>query len=165
MPQANLPSESYLIQMLQSLQSQVQALAALVNYTPEEIASAGGPFTYSSNSWGALTGGAPSVTINTTSTGQLDIAIGALIEPGSNASGETAYMAVAIDGAQYLGGAGPEVSVSVGASSTASSTSYAEWVVTGLTAGVTHTITLIALVSTNGVTASYSNVTLRAQPA
>ena len=123
------------------------------------IQSVTGTLTYSSTSWGALTGG-PSVTAPVGPSGEVDVALGSTITPGSYASGETAQLRVAVDG---TGQTYPYLLVSVGASSTQSQTTYAEATISGLSPGV-HTFTLQAWASTAGVAATYADTVLAVTP-
>lgn len=124
------------------------------------VATSAGPLTYSSSSWGTLSG-APSVTVTAGPSGALDVAIGAIIRPGTHSSGESAYLAVSLTGAgPYV----PELQCSVGATSTQEITCFAEYAWTTLTPDKSYTLGVMAWVSTTGVSATFRNVTLKAAP-
>lgn len=116
--------------------------------------------TYSTNAWGALSG-APSVEVVCGASGKIDMMVGGFITPGSDPAGETAVLAVSVNGAgPHL----PQAQVSVGSSFGLGSSAHGEWVSTGWTPGTAYTISLMAWVSTAGVVAKFSNLYLRAKP-
>jgi hypothetical protein len=126
---------------------------------PEVISQAAGPFTCSTLAWQTVSGG-PSVTVVCGASGNIDIALGALIAPGSSSAGETAWLGVSINGTAQTQ---PQISVEAPASSGLAQTTYQEWVVSGLTPGTAYTIATLASVSTAAVVATYNNVLLRAR--
>ena len=122
------------------------------------LGNATGPATYSTNAWGSISG--PTVAVRIGASGAAQIAIGANIQPGSYSAGETAQMRPAVDG---TGISQPTVSVSVDPLSSNSYVAYAEAYVSGMSDAV-HTFTLQGWVSTGGVTATYTNMSLAVTP-
>jgi hypothetical protein len=125
------------------------------------ISSVGGPLTYSTNGWGALPSG-PSVTVVAGPNGAVDLALSAIIQPGSNPAGETAELAVGINGSTSP--TAPSLECEVGASSLQLLTCSAEAEILGLTPDTSYTFDVLAWVSTGGTPANFWNVTIVASP-
>lgn len=118
--------------------------------------------TYGANSWGMLSG-APSVTAKVGPSGSMLVGLGALIAPGSHSSGETARIGVALN-TTTAGRHQPVVSAEAPSSSPLGGSYWAEAVISGLDVGATYKFGVQAWVSTSGVTADITNVTIKATP-
>lgn len=118
--------------------------------------------TYSAHAWGKLT---TPVTVSGVPVGpshkvSATLSVAYLV-PGSNAAGETARLGVAVDGASTP--IGLPLSYSVGANDgLGSSVTYTQ-TLSGITPGI-HTFSTLATVSTAGVNAIYTTVTLLITP-